>query len=56
MKERDLLRYHGDRGPQAVLAHRTNILVIDQHPSLINIDQPLEQTDQCRFAGARGSD
>src|SRR5207253_9076751 len=41
---------------QAVLRHRANVLVVDQQPSAIDVEETLHQTDQGRLAGAGRTD
>src|SRR5215472_18821094 len=53
MKQRDLLRHHGDRGTQAVLRHCAQILAVDQKPTAIDIEEALHETDYSRFPGTR---
>ena len=52
MKQRNVLRHHGDRCAQAFLRDPRDILAVDHDAALLHIVEPLQQREQRRFAAA----
>ncbi len=52
VQERGVLSHHGDVGAQALLGHQRNVLPVDQDPAFLRLEEPEQQVDQGRLAGA----
>ena len=52
VKQRRLLRHHGDVPAQAFLRHRGHVLAIDADAAALHIVQPLDQPHRGRFSRA----
>src|SRR5882672_11677507 len=55
MQERSVLRHHADRGAQALLRHRADVLSVDADAATIQSVETQQQVDQRRFARARAA-
>src|SRR5262245_47351134 len=56
MQQRGVLRHHADGRPQALLCHRTDILLVDTDDAALEFVEAQEQVHERRLASARSAD
>ena len=52
VKQRDVLRHHGDGVAQALLRDARDILAVDQDAAVLHVVEALQQREQRRLAAA----
>ena len=52
MEQRDVLRHHRDRLPQALLRDPRDVLAVDRDAAVLDVVEPLQQREDGGLAGA----